>query len=917
MKRLLLLFASAAAMFLAACSSEFDDTEIWNSINSLEQRMSAMETVMNAYENDLHIKSVNQIEGGYVITFSDGSQATIMDGKDGEDGKDGDTYIESIIIGENEVTFVLTDGQKFSIPLYSTLSINFDSEDLVVMAANSTRDLHYTVESILTDIKVEVISSPDIKAKVIPATATEGIIQIITGDIVDEYSKVVVFVSNGEKVIMRSITFEEPGLEISDNSEKIVQSDGGTITLEFLTNDDINVSIEPEAQSWITLLKSRALTGHHISLIISPNEDAPRSGKINIKSVIDPNICVEYIIKQDAGKSYVKRFNALRALYDATDGPNWRRSDNWFTDKPFDEWYGLNDNKPFEEFRIVLGSNKLRGTIPVAFADLMDDATYIDLHGNHLYGKIPAEIKEHPKWQRFGWNILKQDPTEEGGFDFSDGTGLVLPDGEIDFFVDNTSKNLQSVLKENNLTLVINVGYVNEFRGISEKMVNYFLDYHNKGLGLIATVADTWDTSYDECRNYVLEKLELGLPADIMWAKSFVEDITHQNITSTGNMGLYDSSGNLIACWLRVYQASGSDSFLETLYLPQIDAFVRARLGEPEEHPEYEEKMIYTSTDYSKDGEVVTLQQATKGKGIDLVFMGDAYVDKHMDTNGKYEQDMRASMEYFFEAEPYKSFRDRFNVYAVKVVSPNYEFKSNSKHRINFDDSICFEYASKINGIDLDKVTIVNVVNRPDMFFASGHANLYTSGASVAHIENGGPSSIIVHEAGGHGFAKLLDEYIYEAYENNIIPDDEVEEFNTWIKTTYHDLGWGANVDTTNDPDKILWSHFLNDSRYSDEVGIYQGAWYYPFNLWRPSENSIMNDMGNEFNAPSREAIYKAVMSLSEGESWVYDYEEFVRFDKSVSTRSAQHTEITGDKQIKRKEHKAPTIIKGSWRDAK
>ena len=167
MKRLLLLFASAAAMFFAACSSEFDDTEIWNSINSLEQRMSAMETVMNAYENDLHIKSVNQIEGGYVITFSDGSQATIMNGKDGEDGKDGDTYIESIIIGENEVTFVLTDGQKFSIPLYSALSINFDTEDLVVMTANSTRDLHYTVESILTDIKVEVISSPDIKAKVI------------------------------------------------------------------------------------------------------------------------------------------------------------------------------------------------------------------------------------------------------------------------------------------------------------------------------------------------------------------------------------------------------------------------------------------------------------------------------------------------------------------------------------------------------------------------------------------------------------------------------------------------------------------------------------------------------------------------------------------------------------------------------
>ena len=79
-----------------------------------------------------------------------------------------------------------------------------------------------------------------------------------------------------------------------------------------------------------------------------------------------------------------------------------------------------------------------------------------------------------------------------------------------------------------------------------------------------------------------------------------------------------------------------------------------------------------------------------------------------------------------------------------------------------------------------------------------------------------------------------------------------------------------------------------------------------------------MNDtFAGDFNAPRREAIYKAVMKLSEGESWVYDYEEFVRFDKSVSTRSAQHTKTTDNRQIKRKEHKAPTIIKGSWRDAK
>ena len=607
-----------------------------------------------------------------------------------------------------------------------------------------------------------------------------------------------------------------------------------------------------------------------------------------------------------------KHINLLRAIYDATDGDNWRRNDNWFTDKPLYEWYGLNQNTWFdttpikvdEVVSLELNNNNLCGTLPPEFADLMDDVIGLQIEGNGLYGQIHEKIRNHPKWQQFGWGMLMQNPKLGGGFDFSDGTGLILPDEEFTFFVEDTRKNAYDVLKENELTFVINGGMVDRISGIADEWVNYFLGYHNKGLGMIVNISGYWDFPYDDYINYVIEKRATGLPADIMWSKNPLS-------AGSGDMHLIDKNGNLLACWMRDYTIS------DTWYIEKlIDPIIRARLGEPEEHPEYNSN-LYTSTDYSKDGEVVTLQQATKGKGIDLVFMGDAYVDKHMDTNGKYEQDMRASMEYFFEVEPYKSLRDRFNVYAVKVVSPNYEFASNSQHRINYDNNICFEYASKISGVDLDKVTIVNVVNSQDKFINSGYTNMYESGASVAHIENGGPSSIIVHEAGGHGFAKLLDEYIYGGYENNIIPDDEVEEFNTWIKTTYHDLGWGANVDTTNDPDKILWSHFLNDSRYSDEVGIYQGAWYYPFNLWRPSENSIMNDMGNEFNAPSREAIYKAVMSLSEGESWVYDYEEFVRFDKSVSTRSAQHTEITGDKQIKRKEHKAPTIIKGSWRDAK
>ena len=39
-------------------------------------------------------------------------------------------------------------------------------------------------------------------------------------------------------------------------------------------------------------------------------------------------------------------------------------------------------------------------------------------------------------------------------------------------------------------------------------------------------------------------------------------------------------------------------------------------------------------------------------------------------------------------------------------------------------------------------------------------------------------------------------------------------------------------------------------------------------------------DYSGLFNAPSREAIYKRAMKLAYGDSWTYDYEEFVKFDE-------------------------------------
>ena len=184
MKRFLYLATLVTALFFAGCAQEFDDSKIWEEIDSIKSRVSALETVTNAYKNNLFIKSVNQIDNGYIITFSDGSQATVVNTIVNGDNKDDITYIKEVKIGDDEVTFMLTNGDTFSIPLYSTLSITFETADLVAMSPNSSREIGYTIKSILQDdIKVEVVSSADIKAKAVAddASGLSGLIEIQTG----------------------------------------------------------------------------------------------------------------------------------------------------------------------------------------------------------------------------------------------------------------------------------------------------------------------------------------------------------------------------------------------------------------------------------------------------------------------------------------------------------------------------------------------------------------------------------------------------------------------------------------------------------------------------------------------------------------------------------------------------------------
>lgn len=286
----------------------------------------------------------------------------------------------------------------------------------------------------------------------------------------------------------------------------------------------------------------------------------------------------------------------------------------------------------------------------------------------------------------------------------------------------------------------------------------------------------------------------------------------------------------------------------------------------------------YVSTDYSADGEVVTLQRHTQGTGIGLVLMGDGYADFHH-RDGSYDRVMRAAAEAFFSAEPYASLRPYFDVYFVRTVSACETIAEGNASLFDRrkEDSKAFEYARRIPGLDPARAAIGVVENfGGEIDGAAGMCRQYDDGASVGYCATGFAASqlefLIHHEVGGHGFGKLDEEYI-------IRQGYRIDAEGIALIEQRHAQGWWENVDVTGDPASVLWAEFIADPLYAATVGVYEGAGGCAYGVYRPAQGSFMGrgvegDTG--FNAPSRYSIYKKAMAVAGEEcSW----ERFVTFD--------------------------------------
>ena len=184
------------------------------------------------------------------------------DGQDGQDGQDGDSMFSSVTVGQNEVTFVLSDGTSFSIPKDRPFGIEFADTEAVRFAPGSTYRVAYTLTGADSATEIEVLAQDGLRASVERTDEATGFVVVTTPLSIVERSAVIVLVSDGRgKTLMKSLNFvydgavdpNNGGLIVTTAEPFVVGAAGGSVVVPLQTNLNYRVEIAPEAAAWLRL----------------------------------------------------------------------------------------------------------------------------------------------------------------------------------------------------------------------------------------------------------------------------------------------------------------------------------------------------------------------------------------------------------------------------------------------------------------------------------------------------------------------------------------------------------------------------------------------------------------------------------------------------------------------------------------
>ena len=383
--------------------------------------------------------------------------------------------------------------------------------------------------------------------------------------------------------------------------------------------------------------------------------------------------------------------------------------------------------------------------------------------------------------------------------------------------------------------------------------------------------------------------------------------------------------------WCELSPMSGNGKTAVTISINTLSKGAGNRTGEVVfklKNEDYTHTCSVSQYDYIYgEDEWLTLQKATRGNtgGINVVIIGDGFNAKDI-AEGDCLPALKEAAQYLITIEPYKTYSKYFNIYIGFAMSNESGIGSVNTIRYNrfgttftggtglsADYDEIFSYALNaptVNQNNLNQTLIIIVPNTTEY---GGITQMWEDGSAIAICPRSTDAypydsrGVLQHEAGGHAFGKLGDEYIY----HNAFIDachcsccSHVDAINQ-----AKSLGWYDNLSLTGKMHEVPWSHLIFDSRYSNLVDIYEGGFMHSRGVFRSEQNSCMNNNVPYFNAISRESIVRRIKKYA-GET--FSFEEFVANDKTDASSAVSATRGVGSTSTYHGRQMPPKIHKGS-----
>jgi hypothetical protein len=247
---------------------------------------------------------------------------------------------------------------------------------------------------------------------------------------------------------------------------------------------------------------------------------------------------------------------------------------------------------------------------------------------------------------------------------------------------------------------------------------------------------------------------------------------------------------------------------------------------------------------------------------FNLVIAGDGYTAAEQD---KFMQQVDKHLNIMWSIEPYKSYRNYINVYAIKIISGESGIDCDpdltSPRR---DTPLSMGFWGGCSASSVQRLVTVNnsalsrytaLAPGVSQRLAIGNSNTYggAGGANATATGGNSLSALISPHEIGHSLGGLQDEYDY--YQRGVLGGCYTGGEPTSI---HHTL---LTIDQMLSQQKKWWRWLGEPSEAGGLIGRYEGGMYFDKCIWRPSQHSIMKSLGFYYDQVSREVMTRAISS--------------------------------------------------------